>query len=112
MNITRELEKLLEDEKSYLLKGDFAALEKLMKRKTELADQLATVEAGISKESAKSLSRKAKHNEELLSSAQRGLQAALAQLKQHSDGEAQKTYSKEGHRKSLSRTAASVTQKI
>lgn len=111
MKVIRELEKILDEEQACLLSGDFVALETLITRKTKLAEQLAEIESEIPRETADVLSMKAKHNEELLGSARRGLQAALAQLKQLSDGEAQKTYSKEGQRQSLSRKTASVTQK-
>ena len=112
MNIVKELEKVLAEEQSLLLSGEISSLEKLIERKTKLAEQLALDKPDFPKDVYDGLARKAAHNEALLSSTRRGLQAAMAQLKLLSDGEAQKTYSKEGQRRTLSRKPASVTQKI
>ena len=112
MSIVNELEKILAEEQELLLSGELGALEKLVNRKTKLAEQLAVNKPDLPKEIYEGLARKAAHNEALLGSARRGLQAAMAQLKQLSEGEAQKTYSKEGQRTTLSRKPASITQKF
>ena len=112
MSIVSDLEKLLAEEQRHLLSGDFDALEKLIERKGRLAERLSVSKPDMPPDVIEALARRAAHNEALLGSARRGLQAAMAQLKQLSDGEAQKTYSKEGQRRSLARKSASVTQKL
>ena len=112
MSIVSELEKILEDEQRHLLTGNFDGLQSLVEKKTRLATRLAKKKPELSGEIYQELSRKAAQNEALLDAARRGLQSAMSQLKQLSDGESQKTYSKEGFRTSLSRKPNSLIQKI
>ena len=78
--------------------------------KAALADRLASGSPEMGTEAYEKLSAQATHNEALLHSAQRGIQAALSQLKAISSGEHQSTYTRAGERKPLSRPV-SVTQK-
>lgn len=112
MNIVQELEDVLAEEQKHLLSGDFAALEELVDRKAELTEKLAKKKPDLPKDVYERLADHAAHNEALLGSARRGLQAAMALLRQMSDGETQQTYSREGTRRPLSRSPASVTQKL
>lgn len=111
MSTVEEIRKVLEAERISLLSGDFDTLEKLIARKAILVDKMTSQNPDVSKHLLEELSLKARHNESLLVSARRGLQSAMAQLKQLSDGESQKTYSREGRRKSLTITPTSMTQK-
>lgn len=112
MSLVSDLEKLLAEEQKHLLSGNFTALERLIERKSKLAERLAASKPDLPRDVIEGLARRAAHNEALLGSARRGLQAAMAQLRQLPDGEAQKTYSKEGQRQSLARKSASVIQKL
>ena len=112
MTVVSDLEGLLAEEQELLLSGKISALEGLITRKAELAERLAEAKPDLPKEIYQGLARKAAQNEALLGAAQRGLQAAMAQLKQLSEGEQQKTYSKEGMRQSLCAKPVSITQKI
>lgn len=112
MSIAKDLEKLLSRERALLLAGDYEGLHALIEKKMELEGRLADTKPNLPIEDCVRLSEMAKHNEALLASAQRGLQSAIAQLKQLADGETQKTYSKDGQRTSLSRKPTSVAQKV
>ena len=111
MSVIGALEEVLDEEQRILMSGDFAKLERLAAIKTELAEQLAATSLDVPAEAYSALVERAAHNEQLLSSARRGIQAAIAQLKQFADGEHQSTYSKEGQRRPLARRV-SVTQKF
>ena len=112
MNIVGELEKLLSEERTMLLAGDYDALEKLVDRKAQLEQRLATGRQDLPVDALARVRDYAKHNEALLAAAQRGLQSTIMQLRNLSSGEAQKTYSRDGQRVSMSRKSASVAQKI
>ena len=109
MNIMAELEHVLVEEQELLLSGDYSRLEALAARKSVLADELATA-TDLPEADYKDIITMSRHNEALLQSAQRGIQAAISQLREYSSGEHQSTYSKEGQRRPLSRPV-SVTQK-
>ena len=110
MNVVEELESVLAEEQRVLLTGDYGQLSDLLNRKAALADRLASGSPEMGTEAYEKLSAQATHNEALLHSAQRGIQAALSQLKAISSGEHQSTYTRAGERKPLSRPV-SVTQK-
>lgn len=112
MNIVKDLEKLLSHERALLLAGDYEGLHALTERKLDMEERLAKSKPDLPAENYARLAKMAKHNEALLASAQRGLQSAIAQLKQLSDGESQKTYSRDGQRMSLSRAPTSVAHKV
>ena len=112
MNVLSELESVLREEQELLLNGNFQGLEDLLKRKTKLADWLSKNQPDVSAEAVRELKARANRNEALLESARRGLKAAITQLKQASDVDHQTTYSSSGERRPLSRSPASVTQKI
>lgn len=110
MNVVEELESVLAEEQEILLTGDYASLPGLLDRKSKLAETLAAGGPELSRETYEKLSSRAKHNEALLNSARRGIQAALSQLKEISSGANQSTYTSEGERTPMSRPV-SVTQK-
>jgi len=112
MSVVADLETLLELERTLLLKGDYEALHALIEKKVALESRLSSKKPDLPAEDYARLSKMAKHNEALLSSAQHGLQSAIAQIRQLTDGESQKTYSKDGQRRSLSRKPVSVAQKV
>ena len=109
MNVVAELESVLAEEQQLLLTGDYAKLAALAVRKSDLADSLATA-ADLPEDAYRNIVTMSEHNEALLKSARRGIQAAISQLKEYSSGEHQSTYSKEGQRQPLSRPV-SMTQK-
>ena len=111
MTIVAELERILEKEQRLLLTGDYGQLAQLAEEKNDLAERLADGLQDLSVETVEKLAEQAGHNEALLKSARRGMQAAMTQLKQFSEGEHQSTYSAEGRREPLSRPV-SVTQKL
>lgn len=110
MNIVEELESVLAEEQQLLLSGDYQQLESLIERKSKLTDTLAENAPELSKETCERLSKHALHNEALLNSARRGIQAAMSQIKDVSTGKNHSTYSSDGERTPLSRPV-SVTQK-
>ena len=111
MTIVAELERILEKEQRLLLTGDYGQLAQLAEEKNDLAERLADGLQDQSVETVEKLAEQAGHNEALLKSARRGMQAAMTQLKQFSEGEHKSTYSAEGRREPLSRPV-SVTQKL
>lgn len=111
MTIIEELEAVLEAEQKFLLEGDFAGLKALTERKTKLAERLAKDRPDVPESVYRQLAEKAGHNEALLNSARRGLQAAMAQIRQAAQSAEQTTYSKSRERRPLSRRPGSVTQK-
>lgn len=111
MTIVTELENVLEEEQEILLTGNYVGLEALAEKKMKLAELLSTQELDLPPDAYKSLVERATHNEALLASARRGIQAAMSQLKEFSNGEHQSTYSKEGRRRPLARPI-SITQKL
>ena len=111
MSVIGALEEVLAEEQRILLTGDYAKLEGLATVKTKLAEQLSSTPVDTGADAYAALVKQAAHNERLLSSARRGIQAAIAQLKQFTDGEHQSTYSREGQRQPLARKV-SVTQKF
>lgn len=110
MNVVEELENVLAEEQQILLTGDYGQLQGLLDRKSKLAETLAAGPPDLSKDDYEKLSARANHNEALLNSARRGIQAALSQLKEISSGQNQSTYTRAGERTPLSRPV-SVTQK-
>ena len=112
MSIVGELEQLLSEERALLLAGDYDALERLVDRKSRLEQRLATGKQDLPVDALNRIRGYAKHNEALLAAAQRGLQSTITQLRNLSTGEAQKTYSRDGQRVSMSRKSVSVAQKI
>jgi len=110
MNIVTELNAVLAEEQEILLSGDFARLEALAEKKSQLVEALAATTPEIPEETCQDIRDRAAHNEALLGSARRGIQAAMSQLREYSSGEHQSTYSREGERQPLSRPV-SVTQK-
>ncbi len=109
MNIVSELESVLAEEQELLLTGNYAKLEEGAARKAELAEELAAAPE-LPQMDYTDIITKSAHNEALLNSARRGIQAAISQLREYSSGEHQSTYSKEGQRQPLSRQV-SVIQK-
>lgn len=112
MSVISELEAVLKEEQQILLKGDLDSLEKLVQRKSKLAERLAQRKPEVSKAEYKYIAELASRNEALLNSARLGIEAAMKQIRQTPDKEDQKTYSKSGERKSLSKSLSSITQKI
>lgn len=112
MNILSELEDVLREEQELLLSGDFSKLEALVNRKTRLADSLVKSRPRIDRDTYSQLAERATNNEALLDAARRGLRAALAQIRQSSQGDGQTTYSEKGERRPLSRSPSSVTQRV
>jgi hypothetical protein len=112
MNLISELESVLREEQGLLLNGEFERLEGLIDRKTKLSARLAQERPDLSAHAYRHLAERARQNEALLESARRGLQAAMRQLQQPLQQADQTTYSKSGHRNTLSRAPSSVTQKI
>lgn len=111
MTVIEELEDVLRAEQEHLLAGNFSDLTSLVKRKEALADLLAKDKPDIPAERYKRLVERAGHNEALLSSARRGLSAAIQQLRQATEDANPSTYSVSGERQSLSRKPGSVQQK-
>ena len=111
MSVVAELESVLAEEQKILLTGHYSKLAVLADRKAKLAEMLSLEELDFPEEVYKSLVARAAHNEALLASARRGIQAAISQLKEFSNGEHQSTYSKEGLRQPLARPV-SVVQKL
>lgn len=112
MSVVGEIEKLLSEERKMLLAGDFDALKDLIDRKANLEQRLAGGKPDMSADALKRIGDQARHNEALLAAAQRGLSFTMSQLRNLSAGEAQKTYSRDGQRVSLSRKSTSIVQKI
>ena len=110
MNVLTELESVLAEEQELLLTGNFGQLEALAEKKTELAEALSMDAPDLPEEAYEGLLNQAAHNEALLSSARRGIQAAISQLREYSSGGHQSTYSKEGQRQPLAKPT-SVVQK-
>jgi|GEM_PF-2060151 flagellar biosynthesis/type III secretory pathway chaperone len=111
MNVIEELEDVLRMEQEHLLAGEFSDLATLVDRKAELADRLARDKPNLSAEGYKRLVARAGHNEALLSSARRGLLAAVQQLRQAAEGTAPSTYSMNGERSALLPKPGTVQQK-
>ncbi len=111
MSVVAELESILAEEQQILLTGNYVKLSALAEKKTKLADMLSSEDLDLPPEAYKKLVDRATHNEALLAAARRGIQAAISQLKEFSNGEHQSTYSKEGQRQPLARPV-SVTQKL
>lgn len=112
MNVIKDLERILADEQTCLLTGDYLGLSDLADRKSLLADRLREAALTLDAGACNRLADKAAHNEALLRSAQRGIQAAMMQLDQFTNGEHQSTYSKGGQRSPLSRNPSSIVQKL
>ncbi len=112
MNLVEELEDVLRVEQELLLKGNFNELERLVHRKSTLAQKLAEANSDLSGSRFKALAKKAKHNEALLDAARRGLQAAIQQIRQTAEATEQNTYTPNGERHPLARAPSSFTQKI
>ena len=110
MNIVEELESVLAEEQEMLLSGDYKQLEHLLERKSKLAATLAEDAPDLAKDVYERLSKRAEHNETLLNSARRGIQAAMSQIKDISTGKNHSTYTSEGERTPLARPV-SMTQK-
>lgn len=111
MNIIEELEAVLEEEQSLLLKGDFVGLKPLVEKKSELAQRLTELKPDVSEATYQELADKAGYNEALLNSARNGLQSAMNRIRHAAESTEQKTYSSSGERQSLARRPASVVQK-
>lgn len=111
MTIVDEIEAVLNEEQELLLSGNLAALEALVERKSRLASRLANVEGDLPREAYSGLKDRAVRNEALIGAAQRGLQAALAQLRRLSEAGDQNTYSRDGQRRPMSRQPSSVREK-
>ena len=112
MNMIDELDEVLGIEEEALLQGDFMALEALVSRKEGLAAWLSTHEPDLHPQVYRDLKERASWNEELLKSAQRGVQAALLQIRHSADNMEQATYSSSGERRPLSRTPSTIMQKL
>ncbi len=110
MNVVEELENVLAEEQRMLLTGEYTGLQALLERKSKLAETLAAGKPELTQDEYQRLAANARHNETLLNSAQRGIQAALSQLKEIKSGEHQSTYTSTGERTPLSRPA-SIIQK-
>lgn len=111
MKLLDEIEDVLRREQELLLSGNYTALEALIDRKTRLAERLKDSRETEPADAYETLARRASENEALLGAAQRGLKAALSQLRQLAADEKQTTYSKEGERIPLSHGRSSIIQK-
>ncbi|NNE89715.1 MAG: hypothetical protein HKN27_16730 [Silicimonas sp.] len=103
MSAGSKIEKILDEEKRLLLKGDFVELEKISELKLKASEIIEKNSLNLSVEQVQRITRKAYDNEALLKSARRGIQAAMMHLRDATD-ESFKSYSKEGQRKPLSKT--------
>jgi flagellar biosynthesis/type III secretory pathway chaperone len=112
MNILAELEDVLEEERRLLISGRISAIQELVERKAKLSKCLARERPAAPVEVYRRLSWRAERNKALLEAAQRGLQAAMAQVKQAASATDQTTYSRTGDRLPLARTRSSIAQKI
>lgn len=112
MNIASELNKILTDERNYLLEGNFEALEKIIDKKSKLVEWLSSNETNLPREIITALRSQATHNEALLVASQNGVKAALVVLKRTSDTIDQSTYSANGTRKRMISSTSSIMQKI
>jgi len=112
VTVIAEIEKILSDEREALLVGDYEKLELLVEKKIKIERLMSDNKTHIDAVDCAKLAEKAKQNEMLLESAQKGLKAAVLQIKSMRDGDSQKTYTKDGKRSSLGRKANSIVQKI
>jgi len=111
MNVVNEIEDVLQQEQELLLSGNYAGLEALIRRKSGLVKRLSETRPNVPGEAYAQLARRASQNEAMLGAAQRGLQSALAQLRQLAAAEEQSTYSREGKRRFLSPQPSSIMEK-
>lgn len=102
MNILIKLNRVLDEEKRCLLDGDYEKLERLLGIKTEIAQQISNMKPSFDQNRLTTISLKAKNNEMLFDSAQRGIKSAMSHLKEASEGSF-KMYSREGSRTALSK---------
>ena len=110
MNIVTQLERVLEEEQRLLLAGDYVQLDKLADIKMKLSERLSHSPPKIPAQQAQKLAQTVRHNEALLDSAQRGIQAAMTHLREAREGSFQ-SYTKEGQRTPMS-TSSTVRQRI
>ena len=112
MSLVTEMEKILAEERRLLRAGDFVGLDGLIEQKSKLVELLSRERSELSRSDCENIASRASHNESLLEAARKGLQAAMVQLKQLSEGESRKYYSKAGERRTLSSGRSSVTKKL
>lgn len=112
MKVIDEIEDVLRQEQELLLSGNYAALDALVERKSRLVDRLRDHKTMVSGAAVEALAIRATENEALLGAAQRGLKAALSQLRPFAAAERQTTYTRQGERFPLSPNRSSVTQKL
>lgn len=111
MKLVLELEAVLSAEQGVLLRGELDRLQSIYDRKLLLTEQLASEKPELSSEKYQSLKELAERNEALLKAAQRGLKAAISQIRAADTAE-QTTYSRSGQRRTLSRVQSSIEQKL
>jgi len=102
MSIAEKLEELLDHEKDTLLKGDLDKLEKLAEVKELLSSELGMGNHLFSREEVANIAKKSARNKDLLFAAQRGIQSAINQLREATEGSFQ-SYSREGVRAPITR---------
>jgi flagellar biosynthesis/type III secretory pathway chaperone len=100
MTIEDHLDSLLDKEESILLSGKFSELSRLLELKEEIIKYLEKSDKKFSRKNIQKISLKAKRNEALLESAQRGIKAAVAQVREAKETNFQ-SYSREGARYSM-----------
>lgn len=100
MNIVTQLENLLDQERDILLSGEFDKLEKLTEQKEIMKKRLEAGNTNTAQEQLERIFEKSSKNQMLISSAQRGIQAAISQIREVAEGSFQ-SYSREGNRTPL-----------
>ena len=110
MSLLEKLEKLLDEEKRMLLEGQYSSLATLSEIKLKLLERFSYISINGTSENVQRVIEKAKRNEALLESAQRGIKSAMMHVSEVAEGSFQ-SYSKEGQRAPLSKSLT-LQQKI
>lgn len=102
-----EIDELLDAERSALLRGDLASVQRLKERKEDLLARLAEHPAGLSPEVYASLSEKAARNQTLLAGAARGIAAVQERLQEIRNAQAgEASYDANGRRTAPTRNGS------
>lgn len=112
INVHAELKRLLEDEQTILLGGNYERLENLANRKIRLTERLAGSSEKASRSEIAYLRKVAESNELLLMAAAEGFRSGLNQVRQVSEPAQQKTYSCDGRLRALTPQSGKVEQKF
>ncbi len=105
-----EIEDLLDRERRVILSGDIGELERITERKTRLFASLDFASAHT-QAAVQRISSKSRDNGELLSSAGKGIQSALDQVRDARSMFEQTIYGKDGARRSLVTPPSRLEQK-